>query len=863
MLFRIVVTLLGLALSSPAVIAATRAGAAANNPYGIMLMSGGDAHTAGMLHHMKLAREFCGEWGYVRIGAAAGEDDVGALVRTIVGCRALHLIPVLTAMRLGPEFYDPSNRDIPKRDADGSLTSFCAAYEKWMRKVYAQGVTVPYFEYGNEVNGGYYAQHPEVYAEMCIAAIKGLKRVDPKMSFGTAGMAGCALDFYDAMLTKVPALKDHVDHWGLHPYGVNHPPGYARVFDNYALDGHADLARLLKKHGVANPVLIATETGYELGNAGDRRFPRITEDLRARYLVEAYQKYWVDDPSVRAIMPFMLQDVRWQGWNGWDFVREDYSLTPMYQAIRDLPKPKGSDYLPSGPCEVRGAISETSLSRGIEGCLVWVRRAGGPCYAAVTGSDGSYRIAGIPAGRYTISGFCDGFAGAAAQTIEVTPAKAGRWDARVPRTSYLAALDSAPGATVAPGWTPISSDAVYAVDPDVRRGGTGSQRITANGSPQGIWQVSAYESVLPGHTYSAEVWVRTRGLAPGGAAGLTLQLTDSFARVLATAEVSLGAEAAGDWKPLTLALAAVPTARRLKVGLNVDAASGEVWFDDVYLHDAAWPLPSAASAPPGGGAISGFVWGPERARLLAGATVCTQPLGRHAITDDLGRYAISGLPPGEYRVLAFHPDFDPGELRGVRPGEKGRDLVLAESPAPAELIAPGFEDVPKISSWFLWWNKFGTTEGVNSAGWHKGLPEHPDGFQPHSGKGFYGAVAGSNVKDGGVYQTIAVEPDALYEVSVWSYTYQTSDGIRGDVANRLGVDPMGGRDHASPYVIWTPLRPSHRKWTRVSLRVRPVRPKMTVFLHHQQVLGLVFNCNLFDDVEVRKIGPPDRADTGE
>src|SRR4030067_748881 len=108
------------------------------------------------------------------------------------------------------------------------------------------------------------------------------------------------------------------------------------------------------------------------------------------------------------------------------------------------------------------------------------------------------------------------------------------------------------------------------------------------------------------------------------------------------------------------------------------------------------------------------------------------------------------------------------------------------SPAPDHIINGDFESIPAHPSWFTEWNRWGTIEGIQTAGWHKGLlPGHPDGLQPHTGRGFYGAVSGSNTKDGGIYQTIAVEPDALYEVSVWGYPYQTDDGRRGAVATRL------------------------------------------------------------------------------
>jgi hypothetical protein len=211
-------------------------------------------------------------------------------------------------------------------------------------------------------------------------------------------------------------------------------------------------------------------------------------------------------------------------------------------------------------------------------------------------------------------------------------------------------------------------------------------------------------------------------------------------------------------------------------------------------------------------------------------------------------------------VWAFQPGYVSASARGVTVADDPRhvDIRLGQMPAPDHLINADFETIPPQPTWFGDWSRWGTTEGIETAGWFAGLaPEvYPDGFQPHSGKGFYGAVAGSNIKDGGIYQTISVESNALYEVSVWSMTYQTKDGSRGDVANQLGVDPMGGSDPHSPYVIWTPYRPSYGKWTQISLRVRPVGNRMTVFLHHLQVQGLTFNCNFFDDAEVKRIGEP-------
>jgi len=845
--------------------AAPAGGKRANNPFGIMVRVSGGGDSTGMYLHLRLARELCGEWAYVRVGANLREPQPVNLVRMLVACRAMHLIPVVSAMRAPDRLYEPDENQKPRTDPDGTLGQFEAYHERWLRWLYEQGVTVPYFEYGNEVNGGYYGQHPEVYARMAIAVSRAFKRVDPDLQFVTAGMAGCADDYYDKMLTLVPELKDHVDAWGLHPYAANHPPMYD--LDNYGLRGHQWTAKALAKHGIDRPVFVMTETGYELGNQKDRRFPKITEELRAEYMVTGYQKIWLPDPRVRAVMPFELQDVRWQGWSGWDFVREDFSLTPMYEAIRDLPKPPGQDYLPSGPCSVRGWIVDRELERGVPAAFVWIRRVGLGCYAAVTDERGAYAIEHVPAGRYRIAVFRDGFEPVEGGWVELTGQKPKPWNARMKRVGLIpGGMDGPVGKPVAEAWTPLGDvqpAEVFLVDRSVRRSGRASQRVRAVGKPVGLWAISNYESALPERVYAVQVWVKTRGLVRGKGSGVRVSLiaTNSYATHLSESSIVVPLEGDCDWRPLNVSLRAQPRARRLKVVLQVDAEAGVVWFDDVHLFDADWPIPSAiaiaTSRPADAGKIEATVLGPDGRQRLHHAVVFTVPWNLWATTGYMGRCRIDDVPPGRYTVWACCDGFASGRTDvTVEPGRTSPATIqLGEVPVPSKLVNADFEQIGKLPTWFSGWQRWGSTDGIVADGWHKGtgIPEHPDGLHPHSGKGFYGVVAGSNIKTGGIYQTIAVTPDAEYEVSAWSYTYHTSDGIRGDVANRIGVDPLGGSDPDSPYVIWTPYRPSHRKWTRVSLRVRPVKGRMTIFLNHLQVHGIMFNVNCFDDVQVRKL----------
>ena len=842
-----------------------------NNPYGVMLMCDGGDATDGLLMHCRLARNMVGEWGYVRTGSPVDPTEAASYARLYAVLRALHLIPVCTAYRPPASYYDPANPDLPKRDPDGSFTSFAKAFEDWARALYEKGATIPYFEFGNEVNGGYIGDHPEVYAEMCIAVSKALKRVDPSISFGTAGMAGCADDFYDRMLEKVPQAAEHIDHWGLHPYAANHPPGYALKFDKYGLEGHLYTAEALAKHGIKNPVFIMTETGYELGNHRDDRFPKITEQLRADYLVAGYKNCWTKDPRVRGVMIFVLQDTKWSGWNGWDLVREDYSHTPAYDALAALPKPKGSDYLPSGPCCVQGRVVDRELGCGVRDVIVWMWRPYKGGYAAVTDSDGRYRIANVPAGEYTITALRDGFESASDRLLRLTGSRPVSCDFKVGCVGLMVLSDGGPGDQIAAGWSPTDKSGAYCIDARVKRSGASSQRIDAKGGSAGIWNITGYVSCLPNAEYSAEVWVRTSGLRSGAGrrgAAVKMSMTDSFAREISSAEVALGKDGDCEWTPLQVVMKTPPKARRIRIELICDADSGSVWFDDLFLGESSRPLPSTYKQRNVARtkSIKGAVLGPGGRSRVQNAVVWAVPTGRWALTDYLGEFEISELPEGAYRLFAASVGFDSGCAENVRAGSEGVYVELKQKAAPEALVNGDFEDIPSHPSWFGGWQRYGTVEGIVANGWHKGLiPEaFPDGFQAHSGRGFYGAVAGSNIKDGMIYQTIAVEPDALYEVSVWSMTYQTDDGRRGDVANRLGVDPTGGSDPTSPYVIWSPVRPSHGKWTQIKLPVRPVGNRLTVYLHHLQVHGITFNCNFFDDCRVEKVGPPAKTlDSGE
>lgn len=826
------------------------------NPYGVMLgMGGGDASDFASLH-FGWASELVGDWGHVRVGSGIDKLDIEGAVRTLAICRAKHLIPVMSGLYVPREYQIPGGQDCAAYLRDDGYPLAAEHYRKWAARLAALGAQPPYFELGNEINGKW---DPEAYGRFIIAVSKALKSELPGIKMVSAGLAGNGADFLDQMLTAVPEAADYIDCWGLHPYGANHPPAYD--LDGYCLKGHLWTAQALAKHGITDPRFVMTESGYELGDKKDHRYPRITDELRAQYLVEAYETIWAPDPRVVTLTLFMLQSVHYPTWHGWVLIRDDCTKTKTFEALAAVPKPPGHDWMPQGPARVEGRVIDAESGMGLERVFVYTVPG---IYAAETGPDGRFVIEGLPEGAYTVRYFRDGFlpAGEFPQ-VSATRAESPRLALRMKRVGFVKREFTGRGRVV-DGWLPTAAkpSEQHSVDPTVRRLGPVSQRLdAAPGRSVGIWICTGYATAVPDRAYAGEVWVKGKGVkrGKGGGASFTLSVTDSFAHPLSSAKVTLPLDGDFDWTPLSATVAPVPEGRRLVLTCSFEAEEGTVWFADPYCHYADYPVPSRAMLPArGSGSIEGELIGPADERI-PGAVVALRPGNVWTTSRSDGRYTLGEVPPGVYDLWVFHRDWASAASFGllVRDGASLRcDVHLAKPPAPRQLVNPGFEEGGPEISVLPGWTRFGEFDGIARNGWHAGLPEHPQGFRARTGQGFAGSVAGSNVKNGGILQTLEVEPGKTYEAGVWVYTYQTEDGVLGDVASRLGLDPTGGRDPGSPYVIWTPLRPSHKEWTHLTISALAVSDRMTVFLEAKQIVGRTFVVNLFDDVTFHEIPFP-------
>src|SRR5260221_4407068 len=89
---------------------------------------------------------------------------------------------------------------------------------------------------------------------------------------------------------------------------------------------------------------------------------------------------------------------------------------------------------------------------------------------------------------------------------------------------------------------------------------------------------------------------------------------------------------------------------------------------------------------------------------------------------------------------------------------------------------------------------------------------------------------------GGVFQTVAVTPGAKLQFSVWVNVWSTSlddpnaSEQPGRLIVRVGIDPKGGSDGASPNIVWTTAPELYDQYQQVSVQATAAAASVTVFV---------------------------------
>lgn len=306
---------------------------------------------------LDLAAELSGPGGwvkqifYVQDGVEWGFDPKwqtflsGARARRLNVVARLHYIP--------PSYRaDPANfAGKPRPGPDGDY----AAYGNLIREFVARfGGALHYVELWNEPNLSYEwdnQPNPEEFVRALMAGYDGVKAADPSCQVLFPGLAPTDgtpdgrnvnnLTFITQCYQSTAvcprdgrSFRQHYDIMGSHPYSFNHPPNYRQ--DRYSIVGYQHELGVCASFGDPGRKVLLTECGYALGSHEDTRFPAVTEELRAQYMVSAMRDVWALDNRVLGAMPYHLHAAERTSDTPFFWVRDDGSRTPQFEAVKAL-----------------------------------------------------------------------------------------------------------------------------------------------------------------------------------------------------------------------------------------------------------------------------------------------------------------------------------------------------------------------------------------------------------------------------------------------------------------------------------------------------------------------------------------------
>lgn len=403
--------------------------AAANNPYGVHMLSFGS-------NIQDWAQSLTGPGGYCKqlfmgiTNSKSGPDP--GWVSFVQGCYNRQMIPVC---RLATN-YSGGQWTAPVPDAPGDYTSFAQAVKRVVQGLPRSDTYPLYIELLNEVNSGKEwggSANAWEYANClvdCAAAVRSIG--DSRIRMMNAGLAGGA-GFIDEMFTLVPESLWAFDVYAVHCYSLNRPPeinrhnGTAGPGD-ICIDSYFDDLAVIAAHGRTGVQVMLTETGYALGDQSFANYPIINEDNRADYIVRAFRDYWSKWPEVLAVTPFEFLD-NGGGWTSYDWVYASSGTGAMnrptnahkqYYDVWNLAKPN----MTRGG--ISGYVAEAAYGSRLAGATVTLNPGG---YTTTTDAMGNYyfpnsaNLTLVSPGAYSLTASKTGFANQTMPSVSVVAAQ--------------------------------------------------------------------------------------------------------------------------------------------------------------------------------------------------------------------------------------------------------------------------------------------------------------------------------------------------------------------------------------------------------------------------------------------------------
>jgi hypothetical protein len=196
---------------------------------------------------------------------------------------------------------------------------------------------------------------PRDYARLLRGAAERIRRVDPQARVVMAALAPTLTENQDAQNELVflqrlydVGAKGTFDVLAVQAYGLRGGPDDPRIDRSDVTFSRPRLVRevMLRNGDGATPVW-ATEVGWNVNppSLAEQRFGRVTPTLQARYTVRAFERMRQEWPWLQVLYVWFWKRAdelnRDQDWFWFRLADPDFSLQPVYFALRDYAQTRG------------------------------------------------------------------------------------------------------------------------------------------------------------------------------------------------------------------------------------------------------------------------------------------------------------------------------------------------------------------------------------------------------------------------------------------------------------------------------------------------------------------------------------------
>lgn len=309
-----------------------------NNKFGLYIYAENEKH-------IKLADELVnsngGDWGYVLLPFNIRDRDESKWNRVFNDLHKKHLIPVI-------QLYDVQLRTY-KEDTN-KAAAFLNSFVWPVRERYISVYNEP-----NDKRFWAGGLNPGQYADVLDYTIDAFKQENTSFFMLNGALNASAPDnsaqgymsaqrFIKEVSLAEPGIFEKLDGWASHAYPQPNFSGSPTDTGWWSIRSYEEELKVLKEIGVKKelPVFI-TETGWVHAEGENYNDSYYTSEEVGELMKQAYEKVWLPDDRVKAVMPFTIYYRAPNDHFAW--VNDELKPYRQFEIIKDMDKTAGTPFV--------------------------------------------------------------------------------------------------------------------------------------------------------------------------------------------------------------------------------------------------------------------------------------------------------------------------------------------------------------------------------------------------------------------------------------------------------------------------------------------------------------------------------------